>query len=118
MARKSIIVVGAGPGGLTSAMILAGRGFDVTVFEKEEVVGGRNAPIKLDDFTFDTGPTFLMMNFTLREMFEEVGLKAEDYMTAKKLEPMYRLKFSDFEVFPTGSRLEEPIKFIQEKIAS
>jgi len=106
MARKSIIVVGAGPGGLTSAMILAGRGFDVTVFEKEKVVGGRNAPIKLDGFTFDTGPTFLMMNFTLREMFEEVGLKAEDYMTAKKLEPMYRLKFSDFEVFSTGSREE------------
>jgi phytoene desaturase len=106
MAKKSIIIIGAGPGGLTSAMILAGRGFDVTVFEKEEGVGGRNAPIRLEGYTFDTGPTFLMMNFTLKEMFEEAGLKAENYMTAQKLEPMYRLKFSDFELRPTGNREE------------
>jgi phytoene desaturase len=102
MSKKKVIVVGAGPGGLTSAMILAKRGFDVTVFEKEAVVGGRNAPIRLDGYTFDTGPTFLMMNFTLREMFEEAGRKAEDYMEVKKLEPMYRLRFPDFDFFPTG----------------
>ncbi len=104
MARKKVIVIGAGPGGLTSAMILAKRGFDVTVFEKEPVVGGRNAPIRLDGYTFDTGPTFLMMNFTLKEMFEEAGRKAEDYMTVKKLEPMYRLRFPDFDIFPTSNR--------------
>lgn len=85
MAGKKVIVIGAGPGGLTSAMILAKRGFDVTVFEKEPEVGGRNAPIRLDGYTFDTGPTFLMMNFTLREMFEEAGCSAEDYMDVKKL---------------------------------
>lgn len=102
MAGKKIIVVGAGPGGLTAAMILAKRGFDVTVFEKEAVVGGRNAPIRLDGYTFDTGPTFLMMNFILNEMFAEAGRKAEDYMDVRKLEPMYRLRFPDFDIFPTG----------------
>ena len=104
MAKKKVIVIGAGPGGLTSAMILAKRGFDVTVFEKEATVGGRNAPIRLDGYTFDTGPTFLMMNFTLKEMFEEAGRKAEDYMEVKKLEPMYRLRFPDFDIFPTSNR--------------
>ncbi len=99
---KKVIIIGAGPGGLTSAMILAHRGFDVTVFEKEETVGGRNAPIHLDGYTFDTGPTFLMMNFTLKEMFEEAGRRAEDYLDVRRLEPMYRLKFSDFEIHPTG----------------
>ena len=98
MGTKKVIVVGAGPGGLTSAMILSQRGFDVTVYEKEAVVGGRNAPLKLNGFTFDTGPTFLMMNFILREMFEEAGRKAEDYLKVKKLDPMYRLKFDDFEI--------------------
>ena len=44
MSAKKVIVVGAGPGGLTSAMILAHRGFDVTVFEKEPVVGGPQCP--------------------------------------------------------------------------
>ena len=98
MSAKEVIVVGAGPGGLTSGMILSQRGFNVTVYEKEDVVGGRSAPLKLNGFTFDTGPTFLMMNFILREMFEEAGRQAEDYLKVKKLEPMYRLKFADFEI--------------------
>jgi len=103
MAGKKVIVIGAGPGGLTSAMILARRGFEVTVFEKEAVVGGRNAPIRLDGYTFDTGPTFLMMNFTLKEMFAEAGRRAEDYIEVKRLEPMYRLRFPGFDFSPTGN---------------
>ena len=67
MTKKHIVIVGAGPGGLTSAMILAHRGFQVTVFEKAEEIGGRNAAIIMDGFTFDTGPTFLMMNYILKE---------------------------------------------------
>ncbi len=102
MGAKRIIIVGAGPGGLTSAMILAHRGFEVTVFEKEAAAGGRNAPIRLDGFTFDTGPTFLMMNFVLKEMFEEAGRNAQDYISVTKLDPLYRLKFSDFELRPTN----------------
>ncbi|HEQ78793.1 MAG TPA: FAD-binding protein [Euryarchaeota archaeon] len=62
---KRIAIVGAGPGGLTAGMILASKGFDVTIFEKESSVGGRNAEIKLDNYLFDTGPTFLMMKFVL-----------------------------------------------------
>ena len=62
---KHIVVVGAGPGGLTTAMLLANRGFKVTVFEKEPHVGGRNAAIVSNGYKFDTGPTFLMMKFIL-----------------------------------------------------
>jgi phytoene desaturase len=98
MAAKRVVVVGAGPGGLTAGMILARRGLDVTVFEARDVVGGRNAPIKADGYTFDTGPTFLMMNFILREMFEEAGRNVADYLHFKKLEPMYRLAFADRDV--------------------
>ena len=98
MAAKRVLIVGAGPGGLTAGMILAHRGFDVTVFEANEVVGGRNAPLKADGYTFDTGPTFLMMNFVLREMFEAAGRNVEDYLRFKKLDPMYRLAFDDRDV--------------------
>lgn len=104
MSKKEVIIVGAGPGGLTSAMILAHRGLKVTVFEKEAEVGGRSAPIRLDGFTFDTGPTFLMMNFILREMFEEAGRRPEDYLQVTRLDPMYRLKFNNFELKMTGDR--------------
>jgi len=58
--KEKIGIVGAGPGGLTCAMLLAHKGFDVTVLEKEEKVGGRSASLNIGDFKFDIGPTFLM----------------------------------------------------------
>ncbi|MCG8514101.1 MAG: NAD(P)-binding protein, partial [Halanaerobiales bacterium] len=59
--NKKVVIVGAGPGGLSAGMILASRGYQVEIFEKNKVVGGRSAALRLGDFTFDTGPTFLMM---------------------------------------------------------
>ncbi|MCI0504049.1 phytoene desaturase family protein [Candidatus Micrarchaeota archaeon] len=104
-AGGKIAVVGAGPGGLSCAMLLASRGFDVTVFEKEGEVGGRNAPIHKGGFTFDTGPTFLMMRYILDEIFALSGRKSDDYLKFTRLEPMYRLVFHDgAEFFPTTDR--------------
>lgn len=86
-----MVIVGAGPGGLTAGMILARRGFDVTIVEKQARVGGRNAELKVGDFSFDTGPTFLHQKFTLDEVFQEAGRKAEDYLDFVLLDPMTRL---------------------------
>ncbi len=101
---KHINVVGAGPGGLTVAMLLAARGFKVTVFEKENFVGGRNAGIVKNGYKFDTGPTFLMMKFILDEVFEESDRHIDDYLKCVKLEPMYRLQFADKRLEPTTNR--------------
>jgi phytoene desaturase len=101
MARARIAVVGAGPGGLTNAMILAHRGFDVTVFEQKDVVGGRNAPLRLGDYTFDTGPTFLMMKFVLEQVFRLAGREAADHLDFIPLDPLYRLKIGGVEIFPS-----------------
>ncbi len=104
MAKTRIGVVGAGPGGLTAAMILAHRGLDVTVFEQNDYVGGRNSTLKLGDYRFDLGPTFLMMDFILEEVFDEAGKRASDYLELVKLEPMYRLQFDGFALHPTTDR--------------
>lgn len=101
---KHIIIVGAGPGGLTAAMILAHRGFRVSVFEKEGQVGGRNASIRLGEFKFDTGPTFLMMKFILDEMFRETGRESSDYLEFVRLDPMYRLAFEGAQIEATTDR--------------
>jgi len=93
--NKKIIIIGAGPGGLTSAMLLAHRGYDVTILEKASVVGGRNAPLHSGGYTFDTGPTFLHQKFTLDEVFAETGRKPEDYMEFIKLDPMTTLSWGD-----------------------
>jgi len=104
MKKPSVGIIGAGPGGLACGMILAHKGFDVTVFEKEKEVGGRNAPIKLKGYTFDTGPTFLMMKFVLDNIFKMTGRKSSDYLKVKRLEPMYKLCFNDFEFNPTTDK--------------
>ncbi len=93
--KRSIAIVGAGPGGLSAAMLLAQRGFRVQVFEKQDVVGGRNAEVRLGDYRFDLGPTFLMMKFLLDELFAEGGRRSSDYLQFRKLDPMYALSFSD-----------------------
>lgn len=100
MSRR-IAVVGAGPGGLTAAMLLSARGYEVKLFEKEDRVGGRSAAITHGGFTFDTGPTFLMMTFILREMFQQAGRDLDDYCRIVPLDPMYRLNFPAYNFDPS-----------------
>ena len=93
--KKSVAIVGAGPGGLATAMLLAQRGFQVQVFEKQDVIGGRNAEVRLGEYRFDLGPTFLMMKFLLDELFAEGGRRSSDYLQFTRLDPMYALNFPD-----------------------
>ncbi|MCU0679186.1 MAG: phytoene desaturase family protein [Planctomycetes bacterium] len=110
--NKKIIIVGAGPGGLTAGMLLAHRGFDVQIFEKENKVGGRNSAIELDGFSFDIGPTFLIFKSILDEVFAETGRKSSDYLEFTKLDPMYRLFFEDlsFDISDDQNKMQETIK--------
>jgi phytoene desaturase len=111
MAEKHIVIVGAGPGGLTAAMLLSHRGYRVTVVEREDGVGGRNRAIFRDGYTFDTGPTFLMMDFILREVFTEAGADPDQVVDFMHLDPMYKLSFVDKELFPTTDhhRMQEQL---------
>ncbi len=111
MARKRVVVVGAGPGGLTAGMILARRGCDVTLFEKDDRVGGRNRTLEIDGFVFDVGPTFLMMKYILDEVFELAGKKIDDYLDVAPLDPMYVLNFGEdrIEITTDHERLKQQI---------
>lgn len=101
MPEKHVIILGAGPGGLTCAMILASRGVKVTVIEKDKIIGGRNKQLRLADYTFDTGPTFLNMPFVLKEMFQEAGEDINDHLDLDMLDPLYRLDFGEKVIYPT-----------------
>lgn len=101
MSKKKVIVIGAGPGGLTSGMLLAHNGFDVVFYEKKGYIGGRNGAIHADGFTFDIGPTFFLMKDVLEGIFQITGRKLGDYVELVKLDPMYRLQFKDKTFFPS-----------------
>ena len=72
MGRK-IAIVGAGPGGLASALLLRQAGFDVSVYEKDDRPGGRTKVFEKDGYRFDLGPTFLMYLSAIEEVFNAVG---------------------------------------------
>ncbi|MEK4477471.1 phytoene desaturase family protein [Paenibacillus sp. FSL R7-0048] len=93
--RARVAVVGGGPGGLAAAMLLAADGYDVTVYEKQEVVGGRSGELRLGDYRFDRGATFLMMPHLLEELFASAGRSLKEYVDMKELDPLYSLHFGD-----------------------
>jgi phytoene desaturase len=88
-----VVVVGAGPGGLAAAMLLANAGADVTVLERANRVGGRTAAIREQGFTFDAGPTFFLYPSILAEIFAACGFKLEDEVDLIRLDPLYHLLF-------------------------
>ncbi len=106
MEKKKIIIIGAGPGGLTSGMILAHNGYDVEIFERMDTVGGRNRQIQVGEYKFDLGPTFFMMKFLIEEIFENTGRKLEDYVELKEIEPMYYLHLEK-KIIPIRRNLDD-----------
>ncbi len=96
MARqKTAVVIGAGIGGLCAAARLQKDGYQVTVVEKEPIIGGRAHVIKQDGYTFDTGPTILMMTDVLYETFRYCGKDFDDYISLSQLEPNYQVRWAD-----------------------
>lgn len=98
--RGSAVVVGAGLGGLATAVRLQHAGWNVTVLEKNDRVGGRCNVWQESGFTFDTGPTLLLMRDVLDDLFGSVGHDLDDYMELVRLQPNYRVHFDN------GSSLE------------
>ena len=96
-----VVVVGAGLGGLSAAMRLAGAGRKVTLLERESVPGGRNGLLEIDGYAFDTGPTVLTMPDLIADAFDAVGERMEDWLTLEPLDPLYRAFYPDGSVLDT-----------------
>ncbi|MEL0266389.1 MAG: phytoene desaturase family protein, partial [Candidatus Poseidoniales archaeon] len=92
-ASPSVAIIGAGPGGLASALLLAKAGVNVTVFERSSGVGGRNKVFDRDGFKFDLGPTFFHYPEVIEDIFQAIGRDAHEELNLNKLETNYRLIF-------------------------
>lgn len=102
-AGKKVVVIGAGLGGLSAAISLATEGFEVSLLEKNDKVGGKLNVMQKDGFTFDMGPSILTMPHIFRNLFEHAGKKMEDYVQIQTVEPHWRNFFEDGMVFDLSS---------------
>lgn len=92
---KKVIIIGAGFSGLASAALLGKEGFDVTVLEKNSVIGGRAMVTKNKGFSFDMGPSWYLMPDVFERFFAIFGKKPTDYFELVPLDPMYRVFFEN-----------------------
>lgn len=96
---KHVVIIGAGLGGLSAALHLAHQGFRVTMFEKNERVGGKMGRHSERGYSFDTGPTLLTMPFVVTELFQRLGCSSPPF-ELRALDPVCRYRWQD------GSMLE------------
>lgn len=90
---RSVAVIGAGFSGLASALHLAREGFDVTVYEKNTLPGGRARKFEAHGFTFDMGPSWYWMPDIFEHFFNQFGKQASDHYDLVRLDPSYRIYF-------------------------
>ncbi len=112
---RRAVIVGAGPGGLAAALLLAKSGVKVTIVEKRGQVGGRTSTIEQDGFKFDTGPTFFLYPQVLKEIFAATGYDLNREVPMTRLDPQYRLVFGaggELLATPNVERMEQAIAAI------
>ncbi len=94
MPQHKILIIGAGLSGLSAAALLARRGFDVTVLEKNEHPGGAAGLFQQDGFRFDMGPSWYLMPEVFDRFFAQFDRKPSDFYNLIKLDPYYKVFFS------------------------
>jgi len=88
---STVIVIGAGFGGLAAAVPLAARGHDVHIFEKQDKPGGKAYVLEVDGFRFDTGPTVITAPFMFDDLWRAAGRRREEYVEFRPCHPFYRI---------------------------
>ena len=92
---RSVVIVGGGFGGLSTACYLADAGADVEVVEKNEQMGGRASRFEADGFRFDMGPSWYLMPDVFERFFSRFGRSVEEYYSLRQLDPHYRVFYKD-----------------------
>lgn len=104
---KKITIIGSGFSALSASCYLAQSGHDVTVFEKNETIGGRARQLKAQGFTFDMGPSWYWMPDIFERFFADFGKKPSDYYELIKLSPAYRVYFGVEDFIAIADNLDE-----------
>ncbi|OYR78892.1 phytoene dehydrogenase [Halorubrum distributum] len=95
VAGESVVVIGGGFGGLSTACYLADAGADVTLLEKNEQLGGRASRLEVDGFRFDMGPSWYLMPDVFERFFGHFGRSPDEFYELERLDPHYRVFWKD-----------------------
>jgi phytoene desaturase len=108
--NKNIAIIGSGFSALAAACYLSKEGNHVTVYEKNNTIGGRARQLKKDGFTFDIGPTWYWMPDVFERFFADFDKKPADYYELIKLSPAYQVYFGEAEFVTIADNLPEIIQ--------
>ena len=108
--NKNISIIGSGFSALSAACYLAQNGNHVTIFEKNNTVGGRARQLVRDGFTFDIGPSWYWMPDVFEKFFADFNKKPSDYYDLVKLTPAYQVFFGVDDFVAIADNLPEIVK--------
>lgn len=116
---KTVIIIGSGLGGLSTALRLNHAGYGVTVLEKASTAGGRLNTINENGFRFDMGPSFMSMTYELDELFESIGFKTP--IELEEIDPLYKVFFEGSDkprlIYKNLHKLEQEFADIEPDLA-
>ncbi|MFI2743979.1 phytoene desaturase family protein [Zhouia sp. PK063] len=105
--ERKISIIGSGFASISAACYLAKEGNHVTVFEKNDTIGGRARQWKHKGFTFDMGPTWYWMPDVFERFFADFEKYPSQYYQLQKLSPAYSVYFGKEDLITIGDSLEK-----------
>jgi len=104
---SKIGIIGAGIGGISSAIQLAISGYEVDIFEKNQQAGGKLNELKKDGYRFDTGPSVFTMPELIDELFQMAGKNPRDYFSYHSLNESCTYFYEDGSVIQAQQNIND-----------
>lgn len=111
--KRKVVIIGAGVGGLATAVRLLSKGYEVTIYEKESSVGGRVNLLRKEGFSFDLTASILLLPQEFKEIFGWAGRDYKDYLNFINIDPLYRVHDFDHHTFDLYSDVAKTIQSLE-----
>jgi diapolycopene oxygenase len=114
---KKVVVIGGGLGGISAAITCATEGFDVALYEKNDKIGGKLNIAEIEGFSFDLGPSIIILPHLFRRLFDRAGVVMEDFVEFQELQPQWRSFFEDgsvIDLHPDMAKMERELEKLGE----
>ena len=92
---KKVLIIGAGIGGLSTAVRLLSKGYEVEILEKQDTIGGKVNQINDNGYKFDLTASVLMNPNIYKDLFTYANKDYSKYIDLIRLDPIYRVNYYD-----------------------